>query len=514
MYFYKGVVFDLDGTLLNTIEDIRNAVNYALNDLGYNELPIDTVKEFVGSGVNVLINRIINHLDILEDKKEECFVLLKAKYLDYYEKCQFECTKPYDGIIDVLSKLKQKGIKIAVLSNKPNNDTQRIINHYFPDTFDFVFGQMDSYPVKPDPGLLNHIIDCFELDRKEILYIGDSDVDILTAKNAYVDSVGAGYGFKSRDFLIKSGAKYVINMPSQIMHYFKEEIDGVLLVDKPYGMTSQDAITKVKRILNVKKIGHAGTLDPLATGLLVVLLGNATKLSNYLLEESKEYIAEITIGDETSTLDAESPVINHVDVERIDNIDGVLQGFVGDFEFTPPIYSAIKVNGRKLYDIARAGKNIEIEKRYAEIFSIERVSDIDYSNKVCKFSFKCRVSKGTYIRSLCEAIGKRFGYPAYMSGLRRIASGKMNIKDSNTIEDLQNGKYFLTSMLNAIGEKKVIHINDAIFSRVNNGMRIILKSCTEDEVFLAYKNILVGIYEKNKDQEFSYRAKRVWKLEE
>jgi len=101
-----------------------------------------------------------------------------------------------------------------------------------------------------------------------------------------------------------------------------------------------------------------------------------------------------------------------------------------------------------------------------------------------------------------------------MSNLRRTKSGKMSLENSNTIEDLMDGKYYLTSMLNAIGEKKVVHINDAIFKRVNNGMKIILKSCTDEEVFLAYKNNLVGIYVKNEDVEFSYRAKRVWKLEE
>lgn len=514
MYFYKGIIFDLDGTLLNTIDDIRFAMNYALNRSGLGEASLDDVKNFVGSGVKVLVDRALKHFNVTEIEYQEKFNNVLSDYMDKYEKCRMDTTAPYEGIIEVLTKLKNKGIKLGVLSNKPDRDTKAIVEKFFPNMFDIVYGQIEEYKIKPDPGLINKMIKMFNLDRKEVLYVGDSEVDILTAKNAYVDSLGVGYGFRSKELLIKSGAKFVINHPNQIMNYFKEEIDGVLLVDKPYKMTSQDAITKVKKILNVKKIGHAGTLDPLATGLLVVLLGDATKLSNYLLEESKEYIASIVIGETTETLDLESEVCKHVDVEKLDNVDEVLNSFVGDFQFTPPIYSAIKVDGRKLYDIARSGQTVELEKRNAKIFEIERTSEIEYINKTCVFSFRCKVSKGTYVRSLCEEIGKRFGYPAYMSNLRRTKSGKMSLENSNTIEDLMDGKYYLTSMLNAIGEKKVVHINDAIFKRVNNGMKIILKSCTDEEVFLAYKNNLVGIYVKNEDVEFSYRAKRVWKLEE
>ena len=514
MYVYKGVIFDLDGTLLNSIDDIKDALNFALKKTGLNEVSVEEVKNFVGSGVHILMERALKYQNAFGEKFDQNYNVLYENYMAEYERCRSNNTKPYDGMIEVLKKLKDKGIKLGVLSNKPDRDTKAIGNKYFGDIFDIVYGNIPEYEVKPNPRLLNHMIDQLGLDRKEILYVGDSEVDIMTAKNAYVDSLGASYGFRSKELLIKSGAKYIINNPSQIMYYFKEEIDGVLLLDKPYKITSQDAITKVKRLLNVKKIGHAGTLDPLATGLLVVLLGDATKLSNYLLEESKEYLAEIVIGETTKSLDRETEVCEHVDVTTLDNIDEVLKSMEGDISLVPPIYSAIKVDGMKLYDAARKGKNVEIKARDSHIYKIERTSNIIYENGTCRFSFICKVSKGTYIRSLCEEIGKRFGLPAYMYNLRRIASGKMTLENANTFEDLENGKYYLTSMLNSIGEKKIVHINDAIFKRVNNGMRIILKFCNDEEVFLAYKNKLVGIYTKNKEQEFSYEAKRVWKLEE
>ena len=513
MYVYKGIIFDLDGTLLNTINDISEAVNYALTKNGLTESSVDVIKYYVGSGVNILVERALKDkgISVLDENYHKLFDGIFNDYMERYEKCRANTTAPYEGILEVLDKLKEKGIKLGVLSNKPHRDTSAIVEKYFPGYFDFVQGAPSKDLIKPNPVLLEKMICEMGLDKKEILYCGDSDVDIHTARNANVDSLGVSYGFRTKEELLKAHAKYVINYPSQIAYYFKEEIDGVLLLDKPAKMTSQDAVNKVKRILNVKKIGHAGTLDPLATGLLVVLLGDATKISSYLLEESKEYIAEIVIGNTTKTLDSETEVCEHVDVEKLENVDGVLKSIIGEIILVPPIYSAIKVDGQKLYDIARRGETVEIEGRLSNIFEIERISDVIYENKIAKFSFRCRVSKGTYIRSLCEEIGKRFNYPAYMSNLRRISSGKMSIKDANTIEDLVNGKYYLKSTLNAIGEVKIVHINDAIYNRVKNGMKIILKFCSEEEVFLAYQNKLVGIYYKNNEQEHSYSARRIWK---
>ncbi|HEY8395643.1 MAG TPA: tRNA pseudouridine(55) synthase TruB, partial [Bacilli bacterium] len=176
-------------------------------------------------------------------------------------------------------------------------------------------------------------------------------------------------------------------------------MNGILLVYKEKGMTSNAVIQKIKKILQVKKIGHAGTLDPLATGLLVVLINGATKLSNYLLNQEKEYLAEITIGIATSTEDAEGEIIACKEVSESLDPDPILRSLIGKRLQVPPLYSALKKDGKKLYEYAREGVEVERKAREIEIYALERRSPVRYENGTAKFSFYCKVSKGTYIRT-------------------------------------------------------------------------------------------------------------------
>lgn len=292
-----------------------------------------------------------------------------------------------------------------------------------------------------------------------------------------------------------------------------EQINGIILVNKPEGWTSQDVLSKLKRHFHIDKIGHAGTLDPLATGVLVVLLGTSTKLSDYLLSDEKEYECEILIGKSSDTEDITGTILETKKVTKIENVDKVLEELKGVLEQEPPMYSSVRYNGRKLYELARDGMVVEREKRKIEIRNLKRISDIKYEDDCCSFSFKSLVSKGTYIRTLCVEIGLRLGYPALMTKLKRVKSGQFSIDDCYELTDVLNNKYTILSNYEAIKNKKnIVTINEYLYNRVINGMKIRVDS-DYDFIYLVYNNNLVGIYEKDDSYNInnkSYRAKRVW----
>jgi len=286
-------------------------------------------------------------------------------------------------------------------------------------------------------------------------------------------------------------------------------MNGILLVNKQKGMTSHDVIAKIKRILQVKKIGHAGTLDPLATGLLVVMINEATKLSNYLMEDEKEYVAEVVIGESTDTEDSEGQVLDKAIVNSLEDVDTVLESLTGQLEQVPPMYSAIKHEGKKLYQLAREGKTIERASRIVEIVNIKRTSEIEYFDNKAKFTFSSKVSKGTYIRTLCVEIGNRLGYPAHMSNLNRVGSGVLSIKDSYTINDIAEGNYKLIPMLDSLKKFKIIDVSNGLRDRILNGVMINESEIDtkEEIVVFSSEDKLIGIYKK---KESNYRAERVW----
>ena len=215
-------------------------------------------------------------------------------------------------------------------------------------------------------------------------------------------------------------------------------MDGILIVNKPQNCTSHDVVYKVKKITN-QKVGHTGTLDPMATGVLPLLIGKGTLCSKYLIEHDKIYKATIQLGKRTTTSDQEGEIIEEQEVGdnalEFKYITEKLKEFLGKQIQTPPIYSAIKVNGKKLYEYARKGQNIEVPKREIEIYEIELLN-VDKQNK--KIEYKVHCSKGTYIRSLCEDIAKKLGTIGYMASLERLKVGKFMLEDSISIDNLEN----------------------------------------------------------------------------
>lgn len=278
-------------------------------------------------------------------------------------------------------------------------------------------------------------------------------------------------------------------------------MDGIILINKEKNYTSHDVVNKVKKITK-SKVGHTGTLDPNATGVLPLLLGNATKISKYLMNHDKEYQVILQLGIKTDTADVEGKIIEEkeVDLDALneEKVKKILSTFLGKQKQTPPIYSAIKVNGKKLYEYARKGQDIEIEPREIEIYDIKLIN-IDIKQKQIGFIVKC--SKGTYIRSLCEDIAEKLETVGYMKELNRTIVGNFDIKDSITISEFEE-KYNKNDLSNIISieeifrEKSKIELDNRNIKQYLNGVKIKVEN--KDNIYRIFMNnkfIGIGIVE-------------------
>lgn len=283
-------------------------------------------------------------------------------------------------------------------------------------------------------------------------------------------------------------------------------MDGIIIINKEKEYTSNDVVQIVKHTLN-EKVGHTGTLDPNATGVLPILIGIGTKISKYLVNHDKIYEATLELGTKTDTADGEGQVLEEEKVDKNilteENINKVLKSFIGKQNQTPPMYSAIKVKGKKLYDYARNGERIDIPKRDIEIYNLELKRIIKESNQI---ELKIECSKGTYIRTLCEDIANRLGTIGYMKELNRIQVGEFNIKDSIKIDDLKNNKDNMEYL-----EENIIKIEDILKDKEKiildktqlrlflNGVKI--GTNCKDGIYRLYNDdsfIGTGIVENNK----------------
>ena len=275
-------------------------------------------------------------------------------------------------------------------------------------------------------------------------------------------------------------------------------LDGIIILNKQKGCTSHDVVAKTKKLLK-EKVGHTGTLDPNATGVLPLLVGQGTKLSAYLIEHDKEYIATLKLGEKRDTADSEGAIIDERQIDysvlQKENVEKILQSFIGKQEQIPPMYSAIKINGKKLYEYARKNEKIELEPRHIEIYKMDLIDIIKDT-----IIFKVQCSKGTYIRSLCEDIAKRLNTVGYMQDLERSRVGKFDIKDSITIEELEQNiedsefinQHFIT-IENYFKDKESIKLNEKRLSLFLNGVK--LTHNLTDDMYKIYdeNNKFVGI---------------------
>ncbi len=291
-------------------------------------------------------------------------------------------------------------------------------------------------------------------------------------------------------------------------------MNGILLVNKEKNMTSHDVVNKIRRIFNIKKVGHVGTLDPISTGVLVVLLGNATKLAPFLENDSKEYIASIRFGFSTDTYDITGKIIEQYDefLVDVDSLDNILNDIIGIQEQRPPIYSAVKVAGKKLYEYARSNKTVDIPTRQVEVYKAERISEIS-NNEYTSCDVVFNVSKGTYIRSIIEEIGKRIGIPCCMEGLTRTRSGNFLIENAYSLNDIKIGNFQLINPLEIL-EMPIINVdnNSEIYKKSINGMKISPNIFEEkpNKFAVSCDNKLIAIYELCSNEIPHYKSIRVW----
>ena len=277
-------------------------------------------------------------------------------------------------------------------------------------------------------------------------------------------------------------------------------MDGILIIKKALGYTSRDVVNEISHKFNTKKVGHTGTLDPNASGVLIICLGKALKMIELMDDDDKEYTAEVILGIETDTLDLDKNATILKD-EKIDldnrTIINVVNSFKGKYVQTVPKYSAVKVNGRKLYEYARNDIPVELPSKEVNINVID-ISDIKKENDKMSFKIKCTVSKGTYIRSLIRDIGDRLDVPAVMKSLERTRIGNFTIKDSYTLNDLKNNNYKIISILDAFPNIPRITVNKQIAKKISNGMQLDIFFDSELAFILDNDNNLLALY-KNID---------------
>jgi tRNA pseudouridine55 synthase len=257
------------------------------------------------------------------------------------------------------------------------------------------------------------------------------------------------------------------------------KMEGILLLHKPKGLTSHDCVFKIRKILRTKKVGHTGTLDPDVTGVLPICIGRATKIAEYITGNNKTYVGEVTLGYSTTTEDASGEKVNEAPIDRIikrEEILQVLDHLTGEIKQTPPMYSAVKVNGKKLYEYARKGITIDRPSRDIVIQELVLLDDRDiFDGNQVSFSFKVTCSKGTYVRTLAVTIGEELGYPAHMSHLIRTAAGPFQLDECSTFEQIEKAmeagtiQSMLIPIERALNHLPSLRIDDKVAIKVKNG---------------------------------------------
>lgn len=256
-------------------------------------------------------------------------------------------------------------------------------------------------------------------------------------------------------------------------------INGILVINKPKGMTSHQVVGKVRRSLGIKKAGHTGTLDPDVDGVLPICVGNATRIAEYMLDHSKAYRGEITFGYSTNTQDASGQILQRVNEVALtgEQIRRVFSQFCGEIEQIPPAYSALKVNGTRAYSLARKGEQVALDPRKVTIYAL-RIIGLDLNRDLPRVRFAVECSKGTYIRTLCHDIGQALGIPSHMSALTRTRSGPFTLEMAHSLDEMEQAvsdgriEQYIVSASVAVANFPVYNVSDKQERRVLNGMEM------------------------------------------
>lgn len=285
-------------------------------------------------------------------------------------------------------------------------------------------------------------------------------------------------------------------------------MDGIYIVNKPHGYTSRDVVNIIGNLLGTRKIGHGGTLDPIATGVLIIAVGTGLKVLEYISSDTKEYVATVKLGLSTNTLDITGEVVKKVDNYFLDlaKLGEVIKSFVGKYDQEVPLFSSVRVGGQRLYKYARANKEITLPKREVEIYSIELL-ECNHD----EFKFKACVSKGTYIRSLIRDIGEKINIPCTMKELVRTRQGEFSIEDAVSLDKFENGDVKPLAIDKALKGINFVDADDYLENRISNGS--ILENRYQDEV-IAFKNKkgeLIAIYKVYEKDNTKIKPVKVFK---
>lgn len=302
-------------------------------------------------------------------------------------------------------------------------------------------------------------------------------------------------------------------------------MDGILPLWKERGMTSHDCVFKLRKILKTKKVGHGGTLDPDVDGVLPICIGKGTKVIEYLQDSGKIYEGEITLGFSTTTEDRSGDIVETKAVDGVlstEEIDRMMKSFIGTIKQIPPMYSAVKVNGKRLYEYARAGETVERPERQAVIESFQRITEPVYNeeNKTQSWRFQVTCGKGTYVRTLAVDLGEKLGYPAHMSDLTRLASGGFSVGQAVTLaqvsELMENEQ--IDQALQPIEESMKdfprIDLTEEDWQRVKNGQVLPMKAfrikkMPEKLIAFYYQNLLVSLYGQHPEKNWLLKPSKV-----
>lgn len=278
-------------------------------------------------------------------------------------------------------------------------------------------------------------------------------------------------------------------------------MNGVIAINKEKGYTSRDIVNIVGKVYHTKKVGHTGTLDPMATGVLVVCVGKATKLVSLLTATEKEYVADVLLGVETDSLDTDGNVLKEDSVDCDQTcIDQVLKSMKRTYFQEVPKYSAVKVKGKKLYEYARSNQEVELPKKEVTIYDLERISDVFYENGKIRFQIRCKVSKGTYVRSLIRDIAHELGTIGVMSGLCRTKQGEFELKDCVSLEQLkeQPSIQSIAHVLSIYPQKVVDGKEEEM---ILNGRKLSNRYNEKKIVFLNKDHHVLGIYQFDEEEQ-------------
>lgn len=303
-------------------------------------------------------------------------------------------------------------------------------------------------------------------------------------------------------------------------------MDGIIALYKERGLTSHDCVFKLRKILKTKKVGHTGTLDPEVAGVLPICVGRATKLAEYLTDEGKEYHAEITLGRSTTTEDQTGDTVAEKEISEpisAQEIAKVLDELTGEITQIPPMYSAVKVAGKKLYEYARAGESVERPKRQVQIDELKRLDSHEITQASPSFALRIRCGKGTYIRTLAVMIGEKLGYPAHMSALRRSKSGFFEEADCLTLAEIEEKMQaddlsFLKPLELGVQSFPQVMLTEALHKRVLNGALLTEQELFKEEIVpsspvaLLFDGKLTALYQKHPSRSGVWKPEKVIEL--